>query len=137
MLNNLLEAKLKLYDEFLVCTQHLYLHLEEDNLAEIKRLVNEREIIIESINKLDVKIALLGRKSSTEDDGQRTDKIYAHIKSKMKEMVHHDKICRLSAGNRCAHLQNEIQKLDRRKRDFSKYLNKPPRLTSKFLNIHS
>lgn len=136
---NILELKLKAYDEFLSCTQLLGKSLASEDMPEVDRLIKRRSDLMRVIDELDGKIAVF-RKARLSDQQfpmtRHVEKIFADINIKVKQIVGADKDCRIIAANQCSALEKAVKDSRREKTGLMKYFSKP-RLIPKFLNIQS
>ncbi|MBN1380241.1 MAG: hypothetical protein JXA41_01050 [Deltaproteobacteria bacterium] len=139
VIQNILELKLKVYDEFLSCTQLLGQCLEKEDVREVDRLIRRRDDLIRTIDKLDGKMAHI-RKTPLGHNNRVTrsvETIFTDLNEKIKRIVAVNEDCREIAHRRCMALNKGIQTVRHEKNGRMKYVAKIQQRLPKFLDIRS
>lgn len=138
-IHNILDLKLKAYDDFLSCTQLLGNFLENEDMGETNRLVKCREDLMRTIDEIDGRILDFrnthkGHLNSSIN--RKVDKIFVDINLKIKQIIAANEDCSMIAANQCAALKNALENSRREEKGFRKYSSKP-QLLPKFLDIQT
>lgn len=139
MIRNLLDLKLKAYDDFLIMTQRLDRVLESQDMEEADGLIAARADTMRAIDALDQRIFELRTRYSGDMNPsflRQVEKIFADMNMKIRVMMEADEHCRRVAAGQCAALQEALKETRREAAGRLNYAGRTQR-PPKFLDVQT